>query len=240
MKRKPSKRSSQAQGRRQRLLAMLADGNYHSGERLAGRLRISRAGVWKLVKSLQAIGIAIESMPRRGYRLPRPVDLLDRTAITRALNDVSNERIGRLDVLLEVDSTNRYVADGERLEPGKAQICVAELQSAGRGRRGRVWLAPFGSGICMSLGWQFAEPPPTFSALGLAVGVAAVGALQRCGVEGVGLKWPNDLVWQHRKLGGILIEMRGESEGPAHVVIGTRSEERRVGKECRSRWSPYH
>ena len=220
MKRKPSKRSSQAQARRQRLLAILADGNFHSGERVASRLRISRAGVWKLIKSLQAIGVAIESLPRQGYRLPRSVDLLDRTAITNALSEASKVRVGRLDVLLEVDSTNRHVAASEPLETGKAQICTAELQSAGRGRRGRVWLAPFGSGICMSLGWQFAEAPPTFSALGLAVGVAAVKALQRCGVEGVGLKWPNDLVWQHRKLGGILIEMRGESAGPAHVVIG--------------------
>jgi BirA family biotin operon repressor/biotin-[acetyl-CoA-carboxylase] ligase len=81
-------------------------------------------------------------------------------------------------------------------------------------------MAPFGSGICMSVGWQFAEAPPTFSALSLAVGVAVVTALRSLGAAEVGLKWPNDLVWKGRKLGGILIEMRGEAEGPAHVVIG--------------------
>lgn len=72
----------------------------------------------------------------------------------------------------------------------------------------------------MSLGWQFADAPPTFSALSLAVGVAAVNAFRRFGAADIGLKWPNDLVWRNRKLGGILIEMSGESAGPAHVVIG--------------------
>jgi BirA family biotin operon repressor/biotin-[acetyl-CoA-carboxylase] ligase len=72
----------------------------------------------------------------------------------------------------------------------------------------------------MSLGWQFEDAPPTFSALSLAVGIAAVRALRRFGATDVGLKWPNDLVWKNRKLGGILIEMRGESGGPATVVIG--------------------
>jgi BirA family biotin operon repressor/biotin-[acetyl-CoA-carboxylase] ligase len=70
------------------------------------------------------------------------------------------------------------------------------------------------------MSWQFVEAPPTFSALSLAVGVAAVRAFRRLGIDGVGLKWPNDLIWAQRKLGGILIEMRGESAGPAQVVIG--------------------
>jgi BirA family biotin operon repressor/biotin-[acetyl-CoA-carboxylase] ligase len=70
------------------------------------------------------------------------------------------------------------------------------------------------------MSWQFVEAPLTFSALSLAVGVAAVRAFRRLGVEGVGLKWPNDLIWQQRKLGGMLIEMRGEYAGPAQVVIG--------------------
>jgi BirA family biotin operon repressor/biotin-[acetyl-CoA-carboxylase] ligase len=99
-------------------------------------------------------------------------------------------------------------------------VCTAEIQVAGRGRRGRSWVAPFGSGICMSLAWQFSELPPQFSALSLAVGVAIVRALERFGVAGVQLKWPNDVLWQQRKLGGILIEMRGEASGPARVVIG--------------------
>jgi BirA family biotin operon repressor/biotin-[acetyl-CoA-carboxylase] ligase len=211
---------SPTQARRARLLALLATGEFHSGERLAKRLRISRGGIWKLIRSLQAMGINIESVPRQGYRFPRAVDLLDRNAILAEMSSAVREVLSPLDVLLAVDSTNRYVAENAANPPGTTHVCVAEIQNAGRGRRGRSWIAPFGSGICMSMSWQFLEAPPAFSALSLAVGVAVVRAFKRLGIDGIGLKWPNDLIWQQRKLGGILIEMRGESAGPAQVVIG--------------------
>jgi BirA family biotin operon repressor/biotin-[acetyl-CoA-carboxylase] ligase len=226
----PQAARSRAQARRQKVLAMLADGAFHSGEQLAKRLRISRGGIWKLVRSLRAIGIDVQSVPRQGYKLDRAVDLLDKDAIRTALSRDGREALQQLDVLLTVDSTNRFIAETAGAEPGHVQVCVAELQNAGRGRRGRSWIAPFGSGICLSLGWQFTEAPPTFSALSLAVGVAVVNALERLGARGVGLKWPNDLIWQNRKLGGILIEMRGESAGPAHVVIGIGINVRMPGK----------
>lgn len=206
--------------RRKRLLVLLSDGEFHSGEQLAKRLRISRSGVWKLVRSLRGLGIEVESVPRQGYRLPIEVNLLDRDVIEQALAPQSRVQLERLEVLLTVDSTNRHLVDQAPVAAGRLQVCTAELQTAGRGRRGRSWLAPFGSGICLSMGWQFVDVPTGFPALGLAVGVAAVRAFRRLGIEGVALKWPNDLVWQHRKLGGILIEMRGESAGPAYVVIG--------------------
>ncbi|MBM0108015.1 biotin--[acetyl-CoA-carboxylase] ligase [Steroidobacter sp. S1-65] len=211
---------TQAHARRQRLLAMLAEGAFYSGEQLARKLKISRGGVWKLMNSLKALGVDIESVPRQGYRLPRAVDLLAKEDITASWPAATRALMERTDVLLTVDSTNRFLFDLPPPQPGRFQLCTAEVQNAGRGRRGRSWIAPFGSGVCMSLSWQFAEAPPTFSALSLAVGVAVVKAFQRLGIEGVGLKWPNDLQWQARKLGGILIEMRGESAGPAQVVIG--------------------
>jgi BirA family biotin operon repressor/biotin-[acetyl-CoA-carboxylase] ligase len=199
---------------------MLSDGEFHSGEALAKRLRISRGGIWKLVQALRALGIDVQSVPRQGYRLAHAVDLLERDAILKPLAADVRPKVERLDVLLTIDSTNRYVSDLGETEAGVAQVCLTEVQTAGRGRRGRSWIAPFASGICMSLGWRFAEAPPTFSALSLAVGVASVRAFERCGAKDIGLKWPNDLVWKGRKLGGILIEMRGESAGPASVVIG--------------------
>lgn len=216
----PSAASIRTQARRQRLLSLLADGAFHSGEHLAKRLRISRGGIWKLIHTLQAMGIEIESVPRQGYRLPRAVDLLNKDELVASMSPATQSLLAQVDVMLTVDSTNRYVYQSAAATNGRAQVCIAELQNAGRGRRGRSWVAPFGTGICMSIGWQFAESPPTFSALSLAVGVAAVKALRRCGAADVGLKWPNDLVWKNRKLGGILIEMRGESEGPSYVVIG--------------------
>ena len=199
---------------------MLADGAFHSGEALAKRLRISRGGIWKLVESLRSLGIEVQSVPRQGYRLAHAVDLFDKTTLLHSLTPSVRALIDRADVLLTVDSTNRYVADNAVASAGHGQVCIAELQNAGRGRRGRSWVAPFGAGICLSMGWQFLESPPTFSALSLAVGVAAIRALRRFGAHEAGLKWPNDLIWHNRKLGGILIEMRGESAGPAHVVIG--------------------
>lgn len=211
---------AQAQARRQRLLTLLAEGTFLSGEQLAKQLKISRGGVWKLINSLKAAGVEVESISRQGYRLPRAVDLLEKDAIVASLPPAMRALLERADVLMTVDSTNRFVAELPPPQPGHFQLCTAEVQSAGRGRRGRSWLAPFGSGVCVSLGWQFAEAPPTFSALSLAVGVAVVRALRRFGVQGIGLKWPNDLQWQGRKLGGILIEMRGESAGPAQVTIG--------------------
>lgn len=216
----PASPKIQAQVRRQRLLALLAEGSFYSGQQLARKLKISRGGIWKLVRSLKALGVDIESVPRQGYRLPRAVDLLDKEAIIAALPAASRSLVERADVLLTVDSTNRFVAELSAPQAGYFQLCTAEVQNAGRGRRGRSWVAPFGSGVCMSLGWQFTEAPPTFSALSLAVGVAVVKAFNRLGIQGVGLKWPNDLQWQGRKLGGILIEMRAESEGPAQVIIG--------------------
>jgi len=217
----PRDLTSQSQQRRQRVLQLLSDGAFHSGEKLAKRLRVSRGGVWKIVSALRELGIEIQSVPRQGYRLPRAIDLYDKTAIHGAASATARAALTRTDVLLTVDSTNRFLVDlTDPLAAGSAQLCVAELQNAGRGRRGRSWVAPFGSGICMSVGWQFEEAPPTFSALSLAVGVAVVNALRALGAADVGLKWPNDLLWKGRKLGGILIEMRGESAGPARVIIG--------------------
>jgi BirA family biotin operon repressor/biotin-[acetyl-CoA-carboxylase] ligase len=109
----------------------------------------------------------------------------------------------------------------ERPPPaGKLNVCVAEFQSAGRGRRGRRWNVPLGGGICLSVGWQFADTPADLAALTLAVGVVARRAIEAVTSLDVALKWPNDLVWDDRKLGGILLELTQEAQGGAHVVAG--------------------
>lgn len=200
--------------RREQLLKLLADGETHSGERLAEQLHITRAAVWKAINALRELGVDIESQ-HQGYRLPCAVDLYDAERIRAAVNALQ-----RIDVLFTVDSTNRFVTAEPATHAGQAVLCVAEIQQSGRGRRGRSWVAPFGSGICMSLGWLFDSMPPTFSALSLAVGVALTRTLREFGASEVGLKWPNDLLWRGSKLAGVLIEMRGEPDGPAHVVIG--------------------
>lgn len=206
--------------RRRKLLAMLANGERYSGEQLAKQLRVTRSAVWKLIRNLRDIGIDVEAVAHQGYQLPRAVQLYDATAIRAAVGEKSRESLDNVDVLLTVDSTNRFLVETISSAPSLASVCVSEVQTAGRGRRGRSWLAPFGSGICLSLAWQFEESPPNFSALSLVVGVALMRALRRLNCQDVQLKWPNDVVSRNRKLAGILIDMRGEAGGPARVVIG--------------------
>ena len=120
-----------------------------------------------------------------------------------------------------VDGLDEYgAARAGESRAGTSEVLLAEFQSAGRGRRGRAWLAPPGAGICLSLSWTFPEAPPELGALGLVIGVCVLRALTALGVKDLALKWPNDLLLDGRKLGGVLIELRGESAGPACVVIG--------------------
>jgi BirA family biotin operon repressor/biotin-[acetyl-CoA-carboxylase] ligase len=205
---------------RERLIGLLADGEFHSGEHLARSLGVSRTAVWKHLQAFGELGLEVHKVQKRGYRLAQPIDLLDAAAIRRQVSAEHRRTLRSLEVLLQTDSTNsRLLAAGD-LPARRADVCVAEFQSAGRGRRGRDWIAPLGGGICLSLGWMFPESPRQLSALTLAVGVAVLRALARFGARAIRLKWPNDILLADRKLGGILCELRAEAGGPAHVVIG--------------------
>ena len=202
------------------LLMLLTDGRVHSGERLAQALGVSRAAVWKGIERLRLQGIDIEAVPRRGYRLPDPVELLEERAIRAAIAGGRLDHLRSLSLLFDVDSTNtRLLALGPP-PLGRADVVMSELQHAGRGRRGRPWVAPFGGSIALSLNWSFTDASRANPALSLCVGVAIARALQRSGAAGIELKWPNDIWFDDRKVGGILIEVRAEAGGPAHVVIG--------------------
>ena len=202
------------------LLVLLADGQVHSGEWLAAELRQTRAAVWKGVERLRALGIDVQALARRGYRLAEPVELLDAGRIRAQLSTQSAAHLRGLELLFDVDSTNTRLLASAAPPPGSADVCIAELQHAGRGRLGRRWIAPFGGSLAMSLGWTCSDVVRTLPALSLGVGVAVSRALGRVGAEGISLKWPNDIWFNDRKLGGVLIELRGEAGGPAHVVVG--------------------
>jgi BirA family biotin operon repressor/biotin-[acetyl-CoA-carboxylase] ligase len=202
------------------LIALLADGELHSGESLAATLGVSRAAVWKAVQRLRAQGIEVLAEARRGYRLPQPAELLDAARVRRELAPDHAARLRRLELLFEVDSTNSHLLRAAPPPPGIADVCASELQTAGRGRRGRRWMAPFATSLAMSLCWTFAESGTELPSLSLAVGVAVARALERQGAVGIRLKWPNDIWFEDRKIGGILIELRAEAGGAAHVVIG--------------------
>jgi BirA family biotin operon repressor/biotin-[acetyl-CoA-carboxylase] ligase len=203
----------------ERVLRALADGNAHSGEELAREFGVTRAAVWKQVGKLAGWGLDVSALPGVGYRLERRIDLLDAQMLRAALDPRSAARMARVEVFTELDSTNRYLLAAPP-PAGKLNVCIAEYQHAGRGRRGRAWSTPLGGGVCMSLGWVFADTPPGLSALTLAVGVAVRRVLARIAALDIQLKWPNDLVWDERKLGGILLEITAEAQGGCHVVAG--------------------
>jgi BirA family biotin operon repressor/biotin-[acetyl-CoA-carboxylase] ligase len=202
------------------LLKLLADGELRSGEWLAEAMGHTRAAVWKAVERLRALGIDIQAVPRRGYRLASPIELLDAGRIGAEIATARRPHLRNLELLFEVDSTNTRLLAAAAPPLGSADVCMSELQHAGRGRLGRRWIAPFGAGVAMSVGWSFSDMARTLPALSLGVGVAVARALARAGAVGTSLKWPNDIWFRDRKMGGVLIELRAEAQGPAHVVIG--------------------
>lgn len=202
------------------LLRVLADGRFHSGKKLGESLGISRAAVWKRVQRLESLAIDAHAVPGKGYRLPDPLELLDADAIRAALDAGTLRLLQGLEVHEQLGSTNSYLMQRARAGASGGLACLAEWQQAGRGRRGRAWLSPFGRNIYLSLLWRTTSDPASLSGLSIAVGIAVVRALEDLGVFGGRLKWPNDILWQDRKLGGILIEVAGETAGPCFVVVG--------------------
>lgn len=205
--------------RQERLLELLACGEMVSGETLGIELGISRAAVWKHLQALKELGIQFESIPSRGYLLTHKLERLDIESIMAAI-DATEVFYGRVDVVDEVDSTNSELLCRAHQGSIHAQVLIAEYQHQGRGRRGREWVAPFASGVCLSMGWTLACPLADLGGLSLVLGVAAQNAISDCGVTGVELKWPNDLLLDGAKLGGLLVEVRGEIQGPCQIVAG--------------------
>jgi BirA family transcriptional regulator, biotin operon repressor / biotin---[acetyl-CoA-carboxylase] ligase len=211
---------SKAMDKQQYLISRLADGNFHSGESLAEEMSISRAAVWKRIKSLSNYGLDVFSVHGKGYRLSRSLDILDTDKIVASLSDEFADSLKGLTVLPVLDSTNQFLYRQLNNDSFHAHVVVAEYQESGKGRRGNDWLSPYGSGICMSLGWHFQSTPASYTALSLATGVAVCRSLQRLGITNAGLKWPNDIISEGKKLGGILLESRSETAGCSDVVIG--------------------
>jgi BirA family transcriptional regulator, biotin operon repressor / biotin---[acetyl-CoA-carboxylase] ligase len=200
------------------VLRSLADGAFHSGTALARALDVSRATVWQAVRVLDAAGLEIYKVRGRGYRLREPLLLLDAGEVSAHLG-LAAARF-TLEILDEVDSTNTRAMQRALAGAPSATVLAAELQSAGRGRRGRAWHSAVGGALTFSVIWRFAQGAGFLSGLSLAVGVALVRALDKLGVDGAALKWPNDVLWRGRKLAGILIEMQGDALGPGIAVIG--------------------
>jgi BirA family biotin operon repressor/biotin-[acetyl-CoA-carboxylase] ligase len=214
------------------LLNLLADGEFHSGEVLANRLGVSRASVFNALTGVADYGVLLQRIRGRGYRLARPWQRLEQSEVERWLgyeNLLSGhpKDAGQFDIeiLPQAASSNTLLLQRAGLDVANGgapsgSVLAVELQTAGRGRMGRIWHSGLGSTLTFSLLWRFDCGLNALSGLSLAVGVAIARVLNKLGAQGVQLKWPNDILTEQGKLAGVLIEAQGDMLGPSAVVIG--------------------
>ncbi|SDH09934.1 biotin--[acetyl-CoA-carboxylase] ligase [Nitrosomonas sp. Nm132] len=204
------------------ILRQLSDGEFHSGTELSRILGVSRASISNALYGLDRLGVVLHKIRGRGYHWLNPVQWLDKTVIQAHLAREAD--IFHIEILETTESTNSLLLYSVTRDKGthneKIRVIAAELQTGGRGRRGRQWHTGLGDSLTFSLSWQFQRGVNFLSGLSLAVGVAIIRTLASVGINGVTLKWPNDLLFDFIKLGGVLIELQGDMLGPATAVIG--------------------
>ncbi|WP_294901102.1 bifunctional biotin--[acetyl-CoA-carboxylase] ligase/biotin operon repressor BirA [Tatumella sp. UBA2305] len=197
-----------------KVAAILADGEFHSGEQLGEICGMSRAAINQHIHTLKSWGLDIYTVTGKGYCLAVPLQLLDAEVIRQNVTGS-----GEVSVIPVIDSTNQFLMDRmTSLYPG--DTCIAEYQQSGRGRRGRQWFSPFGANLYMSMYWRLEQGPAAAMGLSLVVGIVMAEALQSLGAKDVRVKWPNDLYLNDKKLAGILVELNGKTGDVAHIVIG--------------------
>jgi len=199
------------------LLKLLRDGRFHSGQALGAALGISRSAVWKQLQHLEAeLNLTIHKVRGRGYQLAAPLVLLD----AQAIDDYAGSPCWPTLIFESIDSTN---AEALRAVGGDIEapfLVLAERQTAGRGRRGRTWVSPFAENLYYSLVLRIDGGMRQLEGLSLVVGLAVMQALRELGIAKAGLKWPNDVLVEQRKIAGILLELVGDPADVCHVVLG--------------------
>jgi len=202
------------------LLEQLCDGCFHSGEELAQLLGISRTAIWKQVESLRSkYHLDIHAVRGRGYRLADTLELLDADQIADALSLRQQSMLSQLQLHISVESTNSHLQKQMLQGIDSGSACMSEHQSAGRGRRGRSWVSPFGCNLYLSLYWRFERSMTEIGGVSLAVGTVLARVLSEQ-VANVALKWPNDVLVDGNKIAGILVDVQGAADGPVDAVIG--------------------
>jgi BirA family transcriptional regulator, biotin operon repressor / biotin---[acetyl-CoA-carboxylase] ligase len=146
--------------------------------------------------------------------------MTDPDDILQRIGSDARASLESLEVFPELESTNTWLLQQASPSRGRFRAVIAEHQTAGRGRSDKIWLSPPGSGLCLSLAYTFAELPRHLPSLTLAIGAAIAAALENLGAKDLALKWPNDLMAQDGKLGGILTELQSQREGGRAVVVG--------------------
>ena len=177
--------------------------------------RIELTGDSVLAKDLRFHGIEIVGDEAR---LPKDVRLLEPKKILERLRPEASEWLSSLRLLAHVESTNQCLMKMAEHAPIDGRVLIAEVQTGGRGRRGRTWISPFGRNIAMSIGMGLACPSSGIGAVSLVIGLAIAEVLRTVGVRNVELKWPNDVLIEGQKVSGILIELTNHSR-PVEIVI---------------------
>lgn len=192
--------------------------SYFSGEEISRKLKVTRSAVWKEIQSLRKLGYEIEAQPHLGYRL---LSVPDKMFVDDLAHGLKTNFIGRqIFSYEELDSTNDAVFHlGE--EGAKEGVCVfAEYQKKGRGRLGRHWESPKNKNLILSVLLRPLLLPQDASKLTLACAVSTVRAILKFTGKKMGIKWPNDIYFQNKKVGGILTEMSAESDRINFIVVG--------------------
>ncbi len=204
------------------ILRLLGDGEFHSGATISRGLGVSRTSVSNALKGLDEIGLTVHKVRGRGYRIVQPMQWLERDMVLQHLGgEAQNFNLEILDTAESTSSLLLQKAEMELKSSGiRIRVVAAELQTSGRGRRGRQWHSGLGDGLIFSLLWRFQQGPSSLSGLSLAVGIAIIRTLEFAGIKGTVLKWPNDVMFNFCKLGGTLIELQGDMFGPTVAVIG--------------------
>lgn len=197
------------------ILRLLSDGEPHAADEVIAAGKLAPEELAPALADLLGLGVALDA--RGGsVRLLEPIELLDREVLDARLPPGV-----RLALVDRCDSTSSLVADLAREGAPSGTAVVCEIQSAGRGRRGAPWLAPVGASLAFSLLWRFAgSEARNLAGLSLAAGVACARAFARVGATGIALKWPNDVLWDGRKLCGILIEIASTADAAAVIGVG--------------------
>lgn len=204
---------------KEKILKLLRDsGTYVSGQRICEELGVSRTAVWKKIKALQDEGYKITAVTNKGYMLEEEPDLMNKEAVGSLLH---TEKLGRtMEYFDEIDSTNNYCKRMAEQGAEHGLLAVADRQTAGRGRRGRSWETPSKTSIAMSILLRPQIAPDRASMLTIVAAMAVADAVKEVTALPVGIKWPNDIVVNKKKLCGILTEMSVELSAINYVVVG--------------------
>ena len=220
----------------QRLLICLADGAVHPRSELTALIGDDGQHLGDAMQYLTDAGLNVISNGDSHWQLEQALEVLDPIRIRDGLTPQAGALLGQLDLHFQLDSTNNHLKRLSAHDQGHDQAhqpahqptqdqalghaCLAEHQTAGRGRRGRHWVSPAASNLYLSLRWSYRQPLPDLDGLSLALGITAAEALADCGIPEVAVKWPNDLPWHDHKLGGILVELIRRHPGVVDVIAG--------------------